>query len=292
MMNDNMKKLENDTFDPQNAESYVNEIKKIFPRENISILNVNDYYEVYNNSRNCMFCKGIENCKNRDRGYALKVNNGMFYQEACKYEKQRLERSKKTSLINTLYLPQKILDALIDEYNINSDSRKKIMVQITKFLNDLKSGEKAKGLYLFGDFAVGKTYTLAVIANEVSKMDKTSLLIYFPDLVLELKNSIGTDRFQELVNMLKDVDVLMLDDLGSENMTTWLRDEILGPVINYRLMENKPLFISSNIKPGDLEEHLATDKTKENIMKAKRIISRLNDMVDCIDMSDCEKYTR
>ena len=92
--------------------------------------------------------------------------------------------------------------------------------------------------------------------------------------------------------MLKDVDVLMLDDLGSENMTSWLRDEILGPVINYRLMENKPVFISSNIKPGDLEEHLAIDKAKENVLKARRIISRLNDMVDCIDMSDSEKYRR
>ena len=166
------------------------------------------------------------------------------------------------------------------------------MVQITKFLNDLDSGAKVKGLYLYGDFAVGKTYTLAVIANELSKKDKSSLLIYFPDLVIELKNSIGTDKFQELINMLKDVDVLMLDDLGSENMTSWLRDEILGPVINYRLMENKPLFISSNIKPGELEDHLAIDKSRENVMKAKRIISRLNDMVNAIDMSDSDKYTR
>ncbi len=292
MMNDDMKKLENSSFDNSSAASYVEEIKKVFPGENISILNVNDYYQVYSDKKNCALCRGIESCKNMDRGYALKVNKGIFYQEACKYEKQRLERAKKTSLINTLYLPQKILDALIEEYNINSESRKKIMVQITKFLNDLDSGAKVKGLYLYGDFAVGKTYTLAVIANELSKKDKSSLLIYFPDLVIELKNSIGTDKFQELINMLKDVDVLMLDDLGSENMTSWLRDEILGPVINYRLMENKPLFISSNIKPGELEDHLAIDKSRENVMKAKRIISRLNDMVNAIDMSDSDKYTR
>ena len=39
----------------------------------------------------------------------------------------------------------------------------------------------------------------------------------------------------------------MLDDLGSENMSAWLRDEVLGPVLNYRVLECKPLFISSNI---------------------------------------------
>ena len=287
-----MMKLETDNFNQKSAEDFVNEVKKLFPRENISILNANDYFTVYENKKNCALCKGIDNCKNADKGYALKVNNGLFYQEACKFEKERQEKVKKTSLIKTLYLPQRIVDALLEEYNINTESRIKIFEHINKFLADIEAKNKTKGLYLYGDFSVGKTYTLAVIANELSKRGISSLLIYFPDLVIELKDSIGTDRYQELLNMLKDVEVLMLDDLGSENMTVWLRDEILGPVINYRLMENKPLFISSNISPKDLKKHLAIDKSSEGELKAERIISRLKEMVVSKDMSDSEKYPR
>ena len=287
-----MMKLEAENYNENSADDFVNEVKKLFPRENISILNANDYYTVYQDKKNCAFCKSLDDCKNRDKGYRQKVSNGMFYQEACEFEKTRLEKAKKTSLIKTLYLPQKIVDALIEEYNINSESRKKIYEHINKFLYDIEHKEKTKGLYLYGDFSVGKTYTLAVIANELSKKGISSLLIYFPDLVTELKDSIGTDRYQELLNMLKDVEVLMLDDLGSENMTPWLRDEILGPVINYRLMENKPLFISSNISPRDLKAHLAVTKNKEDELKADRIISRLQDMVSSKDMSDGQKYPR
>ena len=118
-------------------------------------------------------------------------------------------------------------------------------------------------------------------------------MIYFPDLVTDLKNAISdNNRYQSLINMLKSVPVLMLDDLGSENMTPWIRDEILGPVINYRVLENKPVFISSNIKPGDLKNHLAIDKSSESVLKADRIISRLNALMVSINMDDSNKYSR
>ena len=101
----------------------------------------------------------------------------------------------------------------------------------------MKNNEFVQGLYIYGAFSTGKTYILGCIANELARNNIKSLIIYFPDLVVELKSAIGTPRFEELLNHLKSVDVLLLDDLGSENMTPWLRDEILGPVLNYRLME-------------------------------------------------------
>ena len=96
-------------------------------------------------------------------------------------------------------------------------------------------------------------------------------------------------RFDELLNHLKSVDVLLLDDLGSENMTPWLRDEILGPVLNYRLMEEKPVFVSSNMSINDLKIHLNVEKG--NDLKAQRIISRLTGLVKQIEL-DNNSYKR
>jgi primosomal protein DnaI len=84
----------------------------------------------------------------------------------------------------------------------------------------------------------------------------------------------------------------MLDDLGSENMTPWLRDEILGPVINYRMMAKKPLYISSNLNPKDLQNHFSIDDTKPSNLKAERILSRMTSLAVSLNMNDSKSYKR
>jgi primosomal protein DnaI len=197
------------------------------------------------------------------------------------------ESAKRNPLIKTLYMPSSILDATLESYDTNCDSRKKIYKHIVEYNENTK-----KGLYLYGSFAKGKTYSLAVIASALTKQKKESLLIYFPDLVLDLKNALGTPRFEDLVNMLKSVDILMLDDLGAENITPWIRDEILGPVINYRVLAEKPLYISSNINPKDLINHLSIDNLPNSKLKAERIVTRMQSLVSSIDMDDSKMYKR
>ncbi len=87
--------------------------------------------------------------------------------------------------------------------------------------------------------------------------------------------------------------MLLLDDLGSENMTPWLRDEILGPVLNFRLMEEKPIFISSNINPSsdDFLNYLSITKAPSETLKAMRIKSRLEGLVVPIEL-DNKSYKR
>ena len=38
----------------------------------------------------------------------------------------------------------------------------------------------------------------------------------------------------------------MLDDIGSESMTSWMRDEVLGRILNYRMHKGLPTFFTSN----------------------------------------------
>jgi primosomal protein DnaI len=102
----------------------------------------------------------------------------------------------------------------------------------------------------------------------------------------------GTPRYPELINMLKSIDVLMLDDLGSEKMTEWVRDDVLGPIINYRLMEGKPLFISSNLKMVEYQSTLILNKDSSDKVKAERIMSRITGLVRLIVMEDSNTYKR
>ena len=281
-----MEKYNFGSSDMAMTENFIKEIQKSFPNHEVNINNVNDFAIMLEEMKNCKACKGLASCKNTENGYYTDFSDKGFVVVPCKYRKEY--EAKNSSLIKTLYLPRKIINASLDEFEANSESRNKIY----KYIVELPNNEEAKGLYLYGTFSTGKTYTLAVIANEYSKIGKESLLIYFPDLVLDLKNALGDSRFEELVNKLKSIDVLMIDDLGSENITPWVRDEILGPIINYRMMSGLPLYISSNLSPKDLEGHLSIDNSSSSNMKAKRIISRMISLVKTISMDDSKRYKR
>ena len=286
-----MRKIEIE-FDAKAVDEYVLKLKEKLPQYDINVNNANDFEILLHERENCINCKGLNWCLNGNKGLYTVFNDGKFSLVDCEYKKEARNESLKDSLIKTLYLPKKILEANIKDYYTNSESRKKIYTAIVNFVTNYDSNSMNKGLYLFGNFSVGKTYTLACLANELARKNISCLLIYFPDLVSDLKNAIGTTRFESLINMLKTVDVLMLDDLGSENMTPWLRDEILGPIINYRLLEGKTLFISSNIPPIELVNHFSIDKAPQNRIKGERIVSRLKDLVTSISMDDCNPIRR
>lgn len=286
-----MRKIEIE-FDAKAVDEYVLKLKEKLPQYDINVNNANDFEILLHERENCINCKGLNCCLNGNKGLYTVFTDGKFSLVDCEYKKEARNESLKDSLIKTLYLPKKILEANIKDYYTNSESRKKIYTAIVNFVTNYDSNSMNKGLYLFGNFSVGKTYTLACLANELARKNISCLLIYFPDLVSDLKNAIGTTRFESLINMLKTVDVLMLDDLGSENMTPWLRDEILGPIINYRLLEGKTLFISSNIPPIELVNHFSIDKAPQNRIKGERIVSRLKDLVTSISMDDCNPIRR
>lgn len=286
-----MRKIEIE-FDAKAVDEYVLKLKEKLPQYDINVNNANDFEILLHERENCINCKGLNCCLNGNKGLYTVFNDGKFSLVDCEYKKEARNESLKDSLIKTLYLPKKILEANIKDYYTNSESRKKIYTAIVNFVTNYDSNSMNKGLYLFGNFSVGKTYTLACLANELARKNISCLLIYFPDLVSDLKNAIGSTRFESLINMLKTVDVLMLDDLGSENMTPWLRDEILGPIINYRLLEGKTLFISSNIPPIELVNHFSIDKAPQNRIKGERIVSRLKDLVTSISMDDCNPIRR
>ena len=286
MMNFDFKNKKNDSLD------FVNEIQKELLEYKVNIENVNDFSVLLEERKNCAKCKNLASCSNTNNGYYTCYEDDLFVLKPCRYKKELDSQNKKDSLIKTLYLPKKVLEADLALYDLESESRRNLYKYTARFVSAMENNEECKGLYLAGSFAKGKTYTLACIANELAKKNVSCLLIYFPDLVVDLKSAMGSSRFDELLNTLKSVDVLMLDDLGSEKMTEWVRDEILGPVINYRLMEGKPLFISSNLQPNQYMDTLILNKDSSDRLKAERIMNRLVSLVSCVNMDDSKTYRR
>lgn len=172
-------------------------------------------------------------------------------------------------------MPREIFEAKMADLYIDA-GRAEAIKEIDSFLEEAKNGLPERGLYFSGPFGVGKTYFLGAIANELQQLNISSTIIYMPELVREIHASIEDNTVQEKIELFKTTEVLMLDDIGAENLSAWFRDEVLGAILQYRMMEKLPVFFTSNYSMDQLEEVLATT-TRGDVEKVKagRIMERI-----------------
>ena len=235
--------------------------------------------------QNCQNCKGLCFCKNEMKGYKLipnvldnKIN---FEYEACSYMKKNL---KETSFLNNIKLynePSELKNARIKDIYVDDKSR----VEVIKYINDYIKNynkDRLKALYLTGSFGSGKTYLISALFNELAKQNINSVIVYFPEFLRTLKSSFNDieNSYNERFNYVKNVELLLIDDIGAENLTTWGRDEILGTILQYRMQENLPTFFTSNLNMKELEEHLSITTSSSDKVKARRIIERIKYLTD------------
>lgn len=108
-----------------------------------------------------------------------------------------------------------------------------------------------KNLLFTGESGLGKTYMSSCIANELLKKGKTVLYQTAPilmDKLIEYKFS-KTDNSQKLYNDVFDVDLLIIDDLGVENLNSIQFTELFT-IINTRLLntnKSTKTIISTNL---------------------------------------------
>ena len=134
-----------------------------------------------------------------------------------------------------------------------------------------------KGLYLYGDFGVGKSFMVAALAHDLSeKRGVSSTLLHYPSFVIDVKNAIGDGNVKTLVDEIKLSEVLILDDIGAEQSTAWVRDEILQVILQYRMQEDLPTFFTSNFNFEELELHFAKGKHgNDETWEARRVMERI-----------------
>lgn len=237
-------------------------------------------YNQYQSSVLCNKCKGLDNCPQYNKGYyecIISDNPLTIGNKKCKYLLLNDEKENKNKKINLMYVPKRILEANMDDFELDSKNRNDAFNYANKFITSYLNGKTIKSMYLSGSNGAGKTYLLGAIANELAKNNVKSILVYVPDLARNLKSTMFDGTLEEKINVLKDIDVLMLDDIGVEVITPWFRDEILGSILNYRIQDGKPTFFSSNISLKNLAERLKENKENSSFdaINALRIYSRI-----------------
>ncbi|MFB4162984.1 primosomal protein DnaI [Alteribacillus sp. JSM 102045] len=237
-------------------------------------------FEYKRERQNCDVCPGLTECPNMMQGYQpdLKTEKGqpLVTYHPCRLKRQADERRRQQALIRSMYIPKEILEATFDDIEQDHASRLSASNQCLKFALQAQPGEDANGLYLYGKFGVGKTYMMGAIANELAERDIQTMMVYVPDFFREMKQALSDGSVQEKIDNVKNVSVLILDDIGAETTSAWVRDDVLGVILQYRLMEKLPTLYTSNYDYEELETHLSySQKGGIEQLKAKRIMERI-----------------
>ncbi|WP_335872693.1 primosomal protein DnaI [Bacillus sp. 2205SS5-2] len=237
-------------------------------------------YEYTSQEKQCQGCPSLEDCENMMpgfepelfmRGEVIDINY-----RACPRKIVHDERSKMEKLIQSIYVPKDILHATFSSIDLDTPTRLRAAKAAKDFVESYSSQKNGKGLYFYGKFGVGKSYLLGAIANELAEKQISSLIVYIPEFFREMKQSLQDQSVNEKLKKIKSAPILMLDDIGAESMSSWARDDILGTILQYRMLENLPTFFSSNFDFEGLKHHLTySQRGEEEKMKAARIMERI-----------------
>lgn len=226
---------------------------------------------------NCSNCPSLAACSNSVRGFCLtpkqNKNTINFSYDMCKYLKKEEYREN----VQVFDVAKDIKNASIKNIYTNDKNRIEIIKAIKNFINEYKKGNNPKGIYLHGSFGSGKTYLISALFNELAKGGTTSVIIHTPELLRSLKDSFSTD-YSEKFYLLKHTPLLLLDDIGAEYLTAWGRDEVIEPILQYRMDEGLPTFFTSNFTILELEKHFTTASNSIDKVKARRIIERIKQL--------------
>ncbi len=115
-------------------------------------------------------------------------------------------------------------------------------------------------LVLAGASGSGKTHLAAAIANHSMDAGTPTLFMVVSDLLDHLRTIVGpetADDYHQTFEDLKNVPLLVLDDLGAQSSTPWA-DEKLYQILNHRFNSRLPTVITTSIPLAQLDDRLRT----------------------------------
>ena len=192
-------------------------------------------------------------------------------------EKQRQEKYRK--IINNIY-KDNYMKKRLQKYNFEdfSDTYKDISIinQLEKFTDLCIKSEMKNGLIIYGNIGYEKTYFGACIANKMIEQNKIVLMEKSSSIIDRIKESFNKEGLSEIeiIELYSNVDMLIIDDFGNENLSKWALEK-LYKIISNRYDNELPIVITTRFNKEQLIEQLSTENDTEI---AEEIVEVLNEM--------------
>ena len=202
-----------------------------------------------------------------------------YWKKRDEQEYEIQKRKHFRDVINKLYKKnyneRKFQNLNFENFNINSENE--MAVKVAKDYTN-KSIEKMQndGLIITGESGVGKTHLAASIANKLIENNKIVLMGRLTMLLDMIKETFrdNTRSENELIELYSNVDMIIIDDLGTEKINQWALEK-LYTIIQNRNENRLPIIITTRFDKQGLIERFSQSQDRQLV---DAIISKLYQM--------------
>lgn len=230
----------------KDSDKYLKELRESVTNLRIrkaELLVMNDYPNNYLDMHyNCPKCK----------------DTGFIGTERCScYKKYLVKVYYKNSDLRDYLIQNNFKNFNLGVYSADKDAieikspRKNIIDIVQNVKNYIHNFDKINtNLLFYGTSGTGKTFMSHCIAKEL--LDKGYFVLYrtAQDLVEDLKQDAFEDD-SNLRNILLNCDLLIIDDLGTEQLTQFSISALFN-LINWKILHKKKMLISTNLSIEEL----------------------------------------
>lgn len=202
-----------------------------------------------------------------------------YWNEKDKQDYEFTKRKHYREVINKIYKQNYIGRKFqnLNFENFNSNSENELAIVIAKYyVNKNITSANTNGLIIMGESGVGKTHLAASIANKLIENDKIVLmgrLITLLDMIKETFKD-NTKSENELIELYSNVDMIIIDDLGTEKISNWALEK-LYTIIENRNENRLPIIITTRFDKQGLIERFSKCQDEQLV---DAIISKLYKM--------------
>lgn len=221
-------------------------------------------------------------------------------EEKERIEKARLMKMKIEKIFSESGIEERFKQRTFDTFEVNEVNRKAYEITKSyadKFLNEIipiqqertnikKPLREKNCLFVTGSYGTGKTHLACAIANKLILKQIPVICMTMIKLLDVIKSSFdANDDMKEeyILKTYREVPLLIIDDLGSEQITEWSMSKIFS-IINSRYEAYMPTIITTNYGTDELIERLTPLKNSDN-KNATKTLDRLKEISIGISMN-------
>ena len=204
---------------------------------------------------------------------------GMVFDEerrqarACRCRPQLMARKKAAAVAGRI--PKRYRDVSFERQPVLSmpaDAVKAVKAYCDRVDARLAEG---RGMYFQGDVGTGKTTLAMLIAKTAMTAGHTVAIYSLPRLLGMLRETYDDASefsLNGLLDRLSAVDLLHIDDVGAEQTSSWVLEQ-LYTIVNTRYEDGKAIVFTTNLDDDGLREQIGP-----------RTVSRLFEMCELVRM--------
>lgn len=186
-----------------------------------------------------------------DTSYDMRAPKGQFPiwdEEArdiqfvwCARHREHLLRER----LKVFGVPEVMLGATFENFTADDALRDEVRSYAEHF-----DTAGASSFHFVGATGTGKSHLAAALVRDITarRLISSACFAFVPKLFDDMRANFdrSVEHRDELLERVLRSDVLILDDLGAERTTDWVRDQ-LGIVMHERWANNKPVLVTSNL---------------------------------------------